>query len=358
MQKCSFSPSQIERRQMGRSVFEHLEELFVVDDSDYLALHRLCLAYHKHLGKLLDANLLVAQALMQDQVGLLLRSKLAPLRQPLHLQVHLTQLHKGRYREPPGKGLVELLVQLEVLLVAKDQVDGQRLAGVLLEVVRVFEDVVVVLDLLRVGNEGDGGVAHDELIVLEDVADQANQLAAVAAEVRVELGVDVQQLEQLGQLELVAQQVEPSQPGELAVVEVDDLARELSLYLLQDELGVHELVGQQLYFPLVVAVGHVLVELTVDDDLLREEDALQLVQTHPPGCPVDLEHLLFRCLDHHHVVVVGEDVRIDEPYLLPAGKDEAHIVLILHLIGPDALEELLNARVELDSVILGGNVPL
>jgi len=47
----------------------------------------------------------------------------------------------------------------------------------------VFKDVVIALDLLWVRDEGDCRVIHDKLVVLEDVTDQADQLAALFAEV-------------------------------------------------------------------------------------------------------------------------------------------------------------------------------
>lgn len=61
-----------------------------------------------------------------------------------------------------------------MFLVTKDLIDRQCFAGVLFKVVSIFEDIIIVLDLLRVGDKGHRGVAHYEFIVLEDVPNQAN----------------------------------------------------------------------------------------------------------------------------------------------------------------------------------------
>jgi hypothetical protein len=153
----------------------------------------------------------------------------------------------------------------------------------------ILEDVIIAFDFLRVQDEGHCRVAHDQLVVFEDVSNQTDQLTALPLEVGVEFFVDIEELQQLREFKLVTEQVEPGEPGQLAIVEVNDLAGKLSFNLLQDELGIHELIRQQLNFSFVVAIGHVLIQLAVYDQLLRQEDALQLVHEDPPGRLVDLQ---------------------------------------------------------------------
>jgi hypothetical protein len=163
----------------------------------------------------------------------------------------------------------------------EDMINGETLKGVLLGVMGIFQDVIIAFYFLRIRDEGDVGVIHDEFIIFEDVADNAYQFATLLIEAGVELLVYLRQLQQLGELVLVAQQVEASEAGQFAVVKIDYFAGKLSLYFFQDKLSIHKLVGEQFYFSLVVPVGDILVQLAIDDDLLGKEDMLQLVHANP-----------------------------------------------------------------------------
>lgn len=81
-----------------------------------------------------------------------------------------------------------------------------------------------------------------------------------------------------------------------------------------------------------------MIELAIDDHLLHEEDALQLVHAYSTSDLIDLQHLLVCSLNQHHIVIVGEDVRIDESYLLLGNKNKPYIILVLHFVRPYALK--------------------
>jgi hypothetical protein len=218
----------------------------------------------------------------------------------------------------------------------EESVSGQRESLVLFRMVRVSKDVLIALDVFGVGDEGDGGVGHDQGLVREDVSDKTDDLATLRQEVRVQLRVDRHQTHQLPQLLLVAQQVQSRQSGQFAVVEIQYFAGELGLHLLEDELCVQESIGKQANLAFMAAVGDVLVEFAVDDHSLCEEKSTQLVHPHASPALLHLQDCLpFPPLDRHRVVVLGKQGRVDQLCLLPAGKDEAGIETPLHSVGTD-----------------------
>jgi len=103
-------------------------------------------------------------------------------------------------------------------------------------VVRIPKDICVVLDILRIVDESYWGMIHDEVIVLENVSDQAYQFDALRVESRIEFLIYLHQSEQFRKLLFSTKDIQSSQSRELAIVKIDDFTAKLSLYFFQYKL--------------------------------------------------------------------------------------------------------------------------
>lgn len=185
-------------------------------------MDRLSLPEHKHFLEVV-AHQFLSHALSHQQI--VLSNCSFPL---LELTINFAQLTVWEHFEPSRKGKLHFLFDGGMLLMIEEAVERQVvMEGAFIVVVDIAEDVDVARDVFWIVDEGNCRVLEDKLIVIENVADHADQFAAFREKRRVKLFVYSNQPKQFGQLLPLAEQVKASEAGQLAVIEVDDLTGKL-----------------------------------------------------------------------------------------------------------------------------------
>ena len=156
-------------------------------------MQRFALAHHVHLLEELGRQLLSSDALgKEEEVFVFYSSFAVAFVKFFNFGVDVCQLEVGDGLEPSWKSRVQFHFEGAELMVKEEVVDGKARLGVIL-VVSIRNDIPVILEILGVVDKGDSSFGHDEIIVLEDVVDEADYFDRAGVKGRVDILVAFQQ---------------------------------------------------------------------------------------------------------------------------------------------------------------------
>jgi hypothetical protein len=171
--------------------------------------------------------------------------------------------------------------------VVEDSIDGELSSDGSILAMGEPDEFVMVADVLSVIDESHSRMRPNQLIVVGGVIEETDEFATLLLEMGVELFVDGQQVDQVVQLLLRAEHVHSHHPWQFAIVVFQSLTAEFPLHSLYDKLAVCESLSHFLNIRSFAVVNYVLIELTVDEYLLRERKLPGLIHYDPPVHLVD-----------------------------------------------------------------------